>query len=177
MNNENINLVLENQTLKNEFVIRNLNLDEVFYSTREDLNRENRCLRTLLDWVDKYKEYGSREKMEEHGYLFPPIDPGISPENDWFLFKRWLNGQPLVLPIIDQLQTHYIQKNPDELSDHEIKSESVKQFVQPRPVSLDILRKYQAEEDEEIEKYMQSKDDNDNPHGFTSFDSDDDLPF
>lgn len=123
MNPENIDLVLENNTLKNEFVIRNLDLSQVFVSSPDNLELENRHLNKLLDWVNKYTICLSRKEMEDDGYLYPPIEPGFSPDNDWFLFERWINGLPVRLRALDQISTKYVPKDPNELSDSEIISE------------------------------------------------------
>jgi hypothetical protein len=123
MDSENIDLILENESLKNEFAIRNLDLDQVFQSTPDDIELENRHLNNLLDWVNKYTICPFRKKMEADGYLYPPIDPHFSPDNDWFLFERWMKGLPVRLRVFDQLSVQYIQKNPDELSDKELACE------------------------------------------------------
>ena len=123
MNPENIDLVLENNSLKNEFAIRNLDLVHVFQATPDDLELENRRLRNLLDWVNKYSSCRSRKKMEADGYLYPPIDPDFSPDNDWFLFTRWMKGLPVRLSVFAQLTPQYIPKNPYVLNDGEIAHE------------------------------------------------------
>lgn len=115
-----IDALLENQSLKNEFVYRALDLAEVFFPIPDDIERENLCLRSLLDWVSRYQECRDRRTMEMEGYAFPPIDPGISPESDWFRFERWLNGQPVRKTLRDQLQVYYQPPQPDELSDEQI---------------------------------------------------------
>lgn len=79
---ENFNLILENESLRKEFSLRNLNLAEVFSASPDDLERENNVLKNLLNWVQEYSECRDRKKMEAEGFEFPPIDPCISPEND-----------------------------------------------------------------------------------------------
>ncbi|MBN2001484.1 hypothetical protein JW935_28330 [candidate division KSB1 bacterium] len=123
MNPANIDVFLENKALKNEFAVRNLDLSQVFFETPENLEHENRRLTHLLDWVEQYKKLGSREKMENKGYLYPPIDPDFSPDNDWFLFKRWLKGLPLKSMLIDQLPSPYLPVNPEQLSEEELSAE------------------------------------------------------
>ena len=51
-NNSDIDVLLENQSLKFEFSLRNLDLEAVFCPTPDDLVRENRVLHHLLDWVN-----------------------------------------------------------------------------------------------------------------------------
>ena len=123
MNNENIDLILENQSLKNEFAIRNLDPEQVFFPSPNDLAWENRRLQSLLDWVDKYSELQSRKKMEADGYLYPPVEPDLSPDNDWFVFTRWIKGHRVRLSGLEQLAMPYTPKNPDQLSDKELLSE------------------------------------------------------
>lgn len=49
MSDQNLDAVLENQSLKFEFALRHLELSQVFFDTPDDLERENRQLRQLLD--------------------------------------------------------------------------------------------------------------------------------
>ena len=44
MDNQDIDILLKNQSLKVEFALRNLDLNEVFWYTPDDLGRENREL-------------------------------------------------------------------------------------------------------------------------------------
>ena len=117
---ENVNLLLENETLKKEFALRNLSLYEIFTPTPDALERENYVLKNLLDWVQKYSECHDRKKMEAEGYEFPPIDFCITPENDWYIFERWMNGLPVRSKYKDLLPKNYVMKNPEELNDEEI---------------------------------------------------------
>ena len=123
MNNQDIDLLLENQSLKFEFAIRSLDLAQVFCATPDDLERENRFLRHLLAWVQRYSEDGDRQKMEAEGYDFPPIEPDFSPENDWYQFERWMKGKPIRQKLKDQLPPHYVPKSPEHLKDEEIIAE------------------------------------------------------
>lgn len=123
MDNRDIDVLLENQSLKFEFALRNLDLTQVFCATPDDLERENRFLHRLLDWVQKYSECKDRTKMEIEGYDFPPIEPGISPENDWYRFEQWIQGNPIRQKLKEQLPSNYTPKNPEHLTDEEIISE------------------------------------------------------
>lgn len=117
---ENINDLLENRSLKMEFELRSLDISQVFCPTPNDLALENRRLKSLLEWVQKYSEYRSRKMMEAEGYKFPPIDPCISPEDDWYIFERWVYNLPLRTTIRSQLPKNYVLKKPEELSNEEI---------------------------------------------------------
>lgn len=141
MKDENIDVLLENQSLKNEFTIRNLDLFQVFCATPHDLERENNFLRNLLDWVQKYGECGDRKEMEAEDYRFPPIDYGISPENDWYRFERWLKGKAIRKKLKDQLPPSYTPKKHDHLTDDEILSEirRLKELLAEIRVSVDLI--------------------------------------
>jgi len=119
----NIDTLLENQSLKSEFALRDLDLAQVFVFTPEDLERENMVLRDLLEWVQRYSECKNREAMEIEGYEFPPIEPGISPDDDWYRFQCWIERQPLCNKLKDQLSPAIFPQNPDDLSDREVYAE------------------------------------------------------
>lgn len=123
MSQENIDLIFENKSLKDEFAIRNLDLDQVFVATPDNLELENDLLENLLDWVNQYTLLQSREKMESEGYLYPPIEPDFSPDNDWFLFERWINGLPVRLNAFEQLPQPYTPKDSNKMSDEELIAE------------------------------------------------------
>ncbi len=115
-----INGFLENKSLKKEFEIRNLDLSQILCPSPDDLELENIQLRHLLDWVQKYSECHDRKKMEAEGYEFPPIAPCISPENDWYIFERWMNGLPVHSKYKGLLPKNIVIKSPEELNDEEI---------------------------------------------------------
>lgn len=120
---ENIDSLLENHSLKNEFELRNLDLTQIWVPTPDDLELENRQLLNLLDWVKKYQECNSRKKMEDQGYEFPPISFCIDPNSDWLRFERWMAGRKIRGKLEDQLLNDFQLKNPDELTDDEIVEE------------------------------------------------------
>lgn len=149
-----IDIVLENQNLKNEFTIRNLDLSQIWQPTPDDLELENRQLRHLLDWVDKYNECPDRKKLEALGYLFPPISFDIDPEADWYRFKRWMRGLPTRKTLVDQLPPGFKIRTSEEIPEEEIEAaldELIKQLerinygisianeVPPRLIYEDLL--------------------------------------
>lgn len=140
MNNPNIDVLLENQSLKVEFAARGLDLDQVFCSTPDDLERENRVLRHLLDWVQRYTECPDRQKMISEGYEFPPIDPDLSPEEDWYRFELWMQGKPIRQKLKDQIRYTGSPKPADELSDEEILAElqELAQLLEEVHVCVDV---------------------------------------
>ncbi len=123
MNNSSIDSLLENQTLKNEFKIRDLDLNQIWQPTPENIERENAELHYLLEFAVKYLECRSRKKMEKMGYLFPPISFCIEPDSDWLRFRRWLQGKPIRKTLRQQLPESNKMKPPDSLSEEEIELE------------------------------------------------------
>ena len=120
---ENIDLILENEMLRKEFIIRNLDVSQILFCQPENPEIENRRLKSMLEWVCKYNELKERKKMEAAGYQFPPIDHCISPEMDWYIFIRWMEGKPLQKKIREQLPEDAIIRHPDSLSDEELEDE------------------------------------------------------
>ncbi len=122
MAKEDIAPYQRNLALKQAFKQQGLDLNEVMEFSPFDLDLENRRLENLLDFVQRYHKYGSQQAMEviEGGYAFPPIFPGISPENDWYRFELWLQGLPTRTTMTEQLPKGFVLKRPEELSDEEI---------------------------------------------------------
>jgi len=116
----NIDIILENQSLKSEFKTLKLDLSQVFQEDSDDLARENRILRDLLDWAHKYRTYGNRQLMEIDGYDSPPIGFGVDLENDWFMFERWMAGKPVRKSLIDRITPFFTPPPPESLSDDEL---------------------------------------------------------
>lgn len=123
MDNQDIDVLLKNQSLKFEFALLDLDLAEVFCYTPDNLERENRALAHLLEWAQKYTEYRDRNRMEREGYMFPPISPAISPENDWYRFKEWIHGHPLRTKLKEQLLRDYAPQISEQMTDEEIELE------------------------------------------------------
>ena len=120
----NIDNYLENQALKNEFAIRDLDLSQVWQPSPGDLELENRQLRDLLDWVDAFKEYGgNRTKMEKDGYHFPPLSFDLDPDEDWIRFRKWMAGQTIRGKMKSRLPFDFVIKEPEYLSDDQILAE------------------------------------------------------
>ena len=140
MKNENIDVLLENQSLKSEFAARGLDLDQVFFPIPDDLERENRILLDLLDWVQKYTECKNRKKMESEGYYFPPIEPDISPEDDWYRFECWMDGRPIRKKLKNLLPPSFTPKTADQLTDDELLFELQKltELLAEIRVSIDL---------------------------------------
>ncbi len=114
-----------NLALKQEFKLLGLDLPEVMEFTPLDLDLENRRLENLLDFVQQYRQYGSREAMEAVAahYLFPPIFPGIDPDGDWYRFERWMRGEPVRQTLAEQLPETFTIKKPEEISNADIETD------------------------------------------------------
>ncbi|MEZ4684478.1 MAG: hypothetical protein R2932_60725, partial [Caldilineaceae bacterium] len=67
--------------------------------------------------------YRDRNFLEAEGYHFPPIDPDISPEEDWYRFKEWIHGHPLRSKLKEQLLVDYLPKARTQLTDEAIAEE------------------------------------------------------
>lgn len=116
----------QNLALKQAFVDMGLDLVEIFNDfTPLDLDRENARLKSLLDFIEQYKQAGSREAMEiiSGGFCFPPIYPGIEPESDWYRFELWLRGEPTRKTIEEQMPATFLLKNPDDIPEEEMEAE------------------------------------------------------
>ena len=141
MPKKNIDDLLENENLKNEFARRNLDLSQVWNPTPDDLELENEQLLDLLDWVEKYEECRSRTKMEKQGYDFPPISFCIDPDSDWLRFERWMAGKKIRGKLEEYLPDIYKPKKPDDLTDDEIYEElqQLVTFLEKRHFAVDYL--------------------------------------
>ncbi len=125
MAKQDIQVYQQNLSLKKEFDTLGLDLEEVFESTPLDLDLENLRLQSLLDFVKKYQECGSRETMEIIGgdFCFPPIFPGISPDSDWYRFELWLQGEATRKTIAEQMPKTSTVKDPSAIPDEEMETE------------------------------------------------------
>ena len=120
MEKDDASVYIKNERLKKEFEKLQLPLDGIFNYVPYNLELENRRLESLLFFTHKYLEYGSQETMEKLNYLFPPVFPAISPENDWLRFKKWINGEQVIQKFKDRLPKDYNIILASELSDDEI---------------------------------------------------------
>lgn len=133
---------LENQNLKKEFSDRGLDLSQVFIPNPGDLEEENHSLKLLLFWIEKYSELGSRRKMEAAGYEFPPVQPGLTPENDWYRFENWINGIQTKVNFREILESLNFPEDPDKLTEDEINSkmEKLEEIINAYRVSIGFNR-------------------------------------
>lgn len=138
MNDEYSDVFLENQSLKSKFSYLELNLSDVFSPTPDNLERENKVLRDLLKWVRRYMQCADRKQMEKEGYHFPPIEPDISPENDWYRFECWLKGKPIRQTLKEQLPDDLILKAAEQLSDDEIDNVLQKLIIELEKIHFSI---------------------------------------
>jgi hypothetical protein len=122
MDQPSIDIILENENLKNEFAIRGLDLSQIWDATPENPALENRQLRYLLDWVEVYQECPVRAKLEARGYLFPPISHDIDPDSDWYRFELWMKGLPTRKTLSAQLSPHYKIRPSEEIPEEQIEA-------------------------------------------------------
>ena len=53
-------------------------------------------LAEMLRWARGWRLHHTRSRMQRAGFLFPPVLPRNShPLQDWYLFERWVAGQPV----------------------------------------------------------------------------------
>jgi hypothetical protein len=125
MGKKDIDVYIENQTLKKIFTKMGLDLEPVFEFSPYDLDLENRRMRHLLSFIKKYYDCGSRDLMEQivGRFVFPPIFPGIDPDSDWFRFEKWLNGEPVRKKLKDILKKKFTYKSKSALTGQELKKE------------------------------------------------------
>lgn len=126
MPREDLQPLRHNHLLKKEFEHLGLDLAAVFHFTPLDLDLENRRLESLLDFVKRYQQYGSRESMEavEGKFIYPPIYPGIDPWSDWYRFERWMRGESVREAIVNLFPIHKEFLSEEELDDDQIESET-----------------------------------------------------
>ncbi len=122
MKNKEITPYQQNQALKKEFSELGLDLEPVMEFTPMDIDLENRRLQSLLDFVRLYRERGESQKvMELLDKPFPPIFPMISPDNDWYRFRLWLEGAPLTMKLREQAGLPPLEKAIPEMTEEEIR--------------------------------------------------------
>ncbi len=81
--------------LKCWFTNRGLELDDVWYPVSDSLDQQNRHLEQLQCWVIAYEQCPDRDQLARQGFIYPPLSPGMGPDEDWFRFRRWTTGQPI----------------------------------------------------------------------------------
>ena len=124
MPQEDLTPYRDNQALKARYRAKGLRWEEAIPATPFDLDLENWRLVSLLDFVEAYEACGhSQEVMEACGNPFPPIHPMISPQDDWYRFKLWLQGEALSKPLPEQIGIQLSAKPADEMGDAEIEAE------------------------------------------------------
>lgn len=121
MKDKEITPYQQNQALKKQFAELGLDLKPVMDFTPMDLDLENRRLQSLLDFLMMYRERGeSQQVMELFDKPFPPIFPMISPENDWYRFRLWLEGAALTMKLREQAGLPPLEKPVQKMTEEEV---------------------------------------------------------
>lgn len=120
---EKIEINILNKSLKNEFKSRDLDLFQVWDANPENIEAENEQLSLLLEWVEMYEKDPNREILEEAGFKYPPVMPGISPDTDWMRFELWMHGGQVKYTLKEKFPDDFIFKNIDEISEDELEEE------------------------------------------------------
>jgi hypothetical protein len=115
----------KNQDLKRLFANQDLDLNAVMEFTPQNLDLENRRLFTLAKFIYEYDQFGSRELMEMNKgeYVFPPIFPAIEPENDWYRFELWRNGEAIEKPLVEHFSDRTPFRKPADIAEEEMEAE------------------------------------------------------
>jgi hypothetical protein len=115
----------KNLDLKRLFANQDLDLSAVMEFTPHDLDLENRRLFALAKFVYEYDKCGSRKVMEivKGGYVFPPIFPGIEPDNDWYRFELWRKGEAIEKPLAEMFSDQIPFRKPVDIAEEEIEAE------------------------------------------------------
>jgi len=130
------NITEVNQYLKEAFRTLELDIAEIWQPKPDDLELENRRLANILDWVEAYQRCSSRAFLEKQGYMYPPVDPCMDPDQDWLMFERWMQHKALRWKYSEEVGELRDQKS---LSDHEIIEElaKIQQELEKRGVVFD----------------------------------------
>ncbi len=126
----------ENEALRSAF--RELGLDPLeVWVPPDDLCVANRQLRHLLRWACAYRQCPDRKQLVLDGFEYPPVEPDLGPENDWFLFERWMRGEPLRWTLRAEMAG---RRPADQMDDREIVTavEEIRGLLAARGVSLDL---------------------------------------
>ncbi len=91
----------QNHELNQSLRRMGLRAEEIHTLPAHDPELTNRILVELTDWVQAYRQHGSRAALAAIGYLYPPVEPDCDPDNDWLLFERWLQGLPVRWNYVD----------------------------------------------------------------------------
>ena len=127
-----------NRILKSFFTRQGLPLNDIWRESPGDIELENRQLLELSRWVCVYGACPDRAKLEDMGYLYPPVDPDINPDADWVRFERWMQGLPLTWTLPDHLST---SEDLHEVDDAEAgrRLEEVTAYLAERNVVVDFV--------------------------------------
>ena len=128
----------ESDHLQQEFVRLGLDLRQVWHSTPEEPAVEVSQLRSLLDWVQAYRNGMDRMQMVAQGFISPPIFPEFDEDSDWVRFERWMEGDCLTWTYADEFGE---LPDPDNLDDRQLWATfvSVRTQLATRRVWIDIM--------------------------------------
>ena len=128
-----IDLTFEIDSLKTEFLVKNLDLDEIWDQPTDQL-RATRELKYMLLCIELCKEDKSPEQLFIEGHLPPHIKDPTMPEEDWSKFIKWTQGKIVIEYLIDKVDL----KNPDDIPEDEIESELKKLITQIENANIGI---------------------------------------
>lgn len=117
MKNE-IDLLLENKSLKTEFLVKQLDLDDIWAEPKDPL-QANLELKFLLECLEIAKTGKNGDDLFELGHFPPPVKDPTVPSEDWEIFLNWVNRKPVLQFLKDVL----VLKDPDSIPEGEIEYE------------------------------------------------------
>ncbi len=132
-----MDILQEIKVIRNKFKQLKLDPDEIMVTDPNDPQRTKKQLTLLLNWVQAYKIYKNRKKMEEMGYSFPPVWPDCDPESDWLKFENWLNHISTTFKITEAIIPEKLRA---EWSDKEYKKQLkiTRDFLEKHNIVFDL---------------------------------------
>ncbi|MCE9615238.1 MAG: hypothetical protein K8T26_13245 [Lentisphaerae bacterium] len=130
-------LARDNHRLRSLIEAPGRRVDDFWPIPEPDPRIENARLQDLLVWVRAFTAEPDRKRLEAHGFLYPPVDPGFDPDSDWLQFTRWMAGRPLSWHFV----TEFGPLPPEDgLSDVDIARElkRIGELLESRHVVIDL---------------------------------------
>ncbi len=138
MKDEPITIEERNESMITELCGMGLDPEEVWWPNPDDPRLDNRQLQSLVRWARAYRACPDRKVLSKRGFAYPPVFPGFDPDNDWLVFERWMNRQPLTWSMVEELKD---VRKPEDMTDEEIEEEleSLLEKLEERQVRVDFM--------------------------------------
>lgn len=138
MKDEPITIEERNESMIAELRGMGLDPEAVWWPNPDDPRLDNRQLQSILRWARAYRASPDRKILSKRGFTYPPVFPGFDPDNDWLVFERWMNHQPLTWSMAGELKD---ARKPEDMTDEEIEEEldSLLEKLEERQVRVDFM--------------------------------------